>query len=170
MKLAMSSLAVALAALLAATPASAGKKQTNAFSIAIRMECFYDAWGGYSDWSGTFKATGALPDSGSVTAPSYYVSDGYIQLEGKKGSLAIAVSNFEVVLSGLRGGRPVYKLAATFEIVGGTGAYAGLSGAGTMSGTGYSIPPHGSKGQGPPPLIGALIIEDWRLGGVLDGG
>ncbi|MHC4137608.1 MAG: hypothetical protein ACYS0K_21895 [Planctomycetota bacterium] len=124
-------IALGLLALLAATPTSAvAGKDKSAFSIAITMKNTFDALGGAApDWSGTFHASGALSGSGSATAPYYYDT---IQIEGKKGSLVVVLTNIQYQ-------RPRRKaqwdLTATFEIVGGTGVYAGLSGGGAASGT-----------------------------------
>jgi len=140
-------LQVALLALLAGgvPSALAGRTATNALTIEIAMESA-GSW-----YTGTFRASGAISDRGSVVAFDYGGS-GYaqwIELDGADGSLTIAID--DIVLTGEQTDgttqRVEMQLSGTFAVVGSTGAYAGFEPAGPATGTRVSYPGHCRKGQ-----------------------
>ncbi|MHC4340930.1 MAG: hypothetical protein ACYSX0_12055 [Planctomycetota bacterium] len=128
MRIVPRSLALALVALAAAGPGSAiaAKKQKTEVKFVISMESpCYDWWSwgiwSCSDWSGKFRASGAVSDRGPASAPELGL-EFRIRLDGKKGSITIIVPITDY-----------YDWTAwtSFVIAEGTGVYAGLSGGGS---------------------------------------
>ncbi|MHC4550415.1 MAG: hypothetical protein ACYTEZ_16730 [Planctomycetota bacterium] len=148
-----------VAFLIAATPTSAiaAKKQKTEVKFVISMESPCDSWWDWgpwscSDWSGKFRASGAVSDRGPASAPEFGV-DFRIRLDGKKGKGSITIS---VPITDWD-----WTAWTAFEIAGGTGVYAGLSGGGSAD---VEFTPLGDR-------YGVYSVRaDLHLRGTIDGG
>lgn len=141
-----------IVALAAAVPLAVSGGQNKRFVIGV-----HETFTSQSTAVGTFSAAGALNDSGTLSATFTTVpgkndtrrADGTSILTGGLGTLTM---DFTVISFAASNPRRVFE--GSFEIVGGTGAYAGLTGAGKIVGVidVTTIPP------------GATLINDGKMG------
>ena len=124
--------AVAATAALVAVPMTAASSVDSKLYIGQSLRFL----GGPGASSGTFVASGAVRDSGTVTSQALITphgngSDG--KLEGTERFVG-RLGTFTTEFSGIAGpvGAPHEAGKGTFRIVGGTGAYAELRGQGTF--------------------------------------
>jgi hypothetical protein len=131
---------VALIAAVAATtttpaygkkPAGTGKKQPD-FQVETDVTHYYNGWVGWCDQEGSFVVTGMINDAGPAVEDS--LGDLVLMtLSGEGGEIdvLIHITKFTVKLTETGNTR---KYRGTFEVVGGTGAYADLEASGSASG------------------------------------
>jgi hypothetical protein len=131
-------LALAVAAL-AAAGALVAVPLTSASSVDTKLAFGFSLhFTGPTSAAGTFVASGAVRDSGTVTVPEVTVvplgnqDDGRLSgTEIYEGTLGTITTTFSGVAGPLTSPHPAGR--GTFRIVDGTGAYAGLRGQGTFA-------------------------------------
>jgi len=128
MRFVLRSLCLAAVILAAAgpQPALAGRRQKTELKMDLTLEGVCQdvlEWGlGLcSGWDGTFHVSGALSDRGTAAAGAGFGSPFPVELVGKHGSLSLVL-----MLDETNGGWG-------FQITGGTGDYANVSGGGTAT-------------------------------------
>jgi hypothetical protein len=134
-KIALATAALAAAAALVAVPLTSASSVDTKLQIGYSLRLF-GVGIGPGGTAGTFVASGAVRDSGTMTGQSTVTpfgngDDG--RLEGTV-TLVGALGTITEEFSGIAGplGLPHTAAQGTFRIVGGTGAYAGITGHGTF--------------------------------------
>jgi hypothetical protein len=162
MRIALTSLCLATILLTAAgpEPAFAAKKQKTAFKIDLTLEGVCEdvlEWGFLlcPGWDGKFAVSGAMSDRGTAGTTAVFGAYFPVELTGKQGSLSILLLLDET------------PLERTFEIVGGTGDYANVSGGGTATlDVEYRGYPRGKVDWDNDQYV--IAVQKWSLNGTLD--
>jgi hypothetical protein len=134
-KLALAVAAVAASAALVAVPLTSASSVDTKLQIGYSLHLFGVGIGPGGS-AGTFVASGAVRDSGTMTGHSTvtpFGTDDYGRLEGTH-TLVGHLGTITEETDGIVGPLGAAHTAAhgTFRIIGGTGAYAGLHGQGTF--------------------------------------
>jgi len=135
-KIALAAAALAAAVALVAVPLTAASSVDTKLQIGYSLRLF-GVGIGPGGTAGTFIASGAVRDSGTVTGHSTvtpFGNEGDGQLEGTL-TLVGGLGTITEESSGIAGplGAPHTAAQGTFRIVGGTGAYANITGQGTFN-------------------------------------
>ena len=135
-KIGLAVAALAVAVTLVAVPLTSASSVDTKLRIGYSLRLF-GVGIGPGGTAGTFIASGAVRDAGTATGRSTvtpFGDGGDGRLEGTI-TLVGALGTITEEFSGMAGplGMPHTAAHGTFELVGGTGAYAGISGHGTFT-------------------------------------
>jgi hypothetical protein len=135
-KIALAAAVFTVAAALVAVPMTAASSVDTKLQIGYNLRLF-GVGIGPGGTAGTFIASGDVQDAGTATGQSTvtpFGSGGDGRLEGTVtlvGSLGTITEEFSGIAGPL--GHPHTAAQGTFRLVGGTGAYAGITGEGTFT-------------------------------------
>lgn len=134
-KIALITAALATAAALVAVPLTSASSVDTKLQIGYSLRLF-GVGIGPGGTAGTFIASGAVRDAGTMTGQSTVTPFGNGDDGRLEGTLTLvgALGTITEEFSGIAGplGMPHTTAQGTFRIAGGTGAYAGITGQGTF--------------------------------------